>query len=180
MSARYAEPMVSASEVEVRVAAARETAETELRDHYQAQLNDVRQEAVAFHQQILGSLETALERWMQQWEAQVPELVFAGVRAVLSDFELTDEQLDTWVRRALAAQVGGEKTEVEIRLSPDNARKLEAYWAENELGLPPRCRLKPDSSCTAVECRLVGEGGILDASLTSRLSQLQRLWKLDA
>lgn len=178
VEARYVESSISASEAEARVAESRQRASEELRAQYEAQLNDMRQEAVEFHQQLLGSLEGAVERWMREWESQVPELVFAGVRAVLADFELSDADLHGWVQRALQENNASGKSEVEIRLSPKNAERLGAYWEDNDLSLPAHCRLHAEPDYSEVECRVVGQSGILDASLTTRLAGLQRLWRV--
>lgn len=169
---------VPAEEVEHRVAEARKAAVAEVRDQYEAQLAELRTEAVEFHQSFFERLERTLDQWTGEWEREVPELVFAGVRAVLADFEMTDAQLHEWVQRALQEQGVTARSEIELRLSPANAERLERYWAKAEIALPAGCQLRAMPTFSDLECRLAGKGGILDASLTERLKQLQRLWKL--
>jgi len=174
----YGQPQVAVSELERQVAAARKRAAEELHQQYEAQINDLRAEAVEFHQQFLDQFEQATQRWQRKWEEQVPQLIFAGVRAVLSDFECTDEQLHDWVKGTLDEAGANDKSELEVRLSPRNAERLEKFWKENDITLPGSCRLHPMSDQTDVECRVIGRRGIFDASLTERLAQLKRLWNL--
>lgn len=172
------EPGVPRKEMEARVAEARARAAEELHQQYEAQIADMRSEAVAFHQQLLGRVHDAVTEWTSDWERQVPELVLAGVRAVLSDFQLSDEQLAQWVERALREAGVNERSELEIRLSEHNAERLEAFWKTNDIRLPESCFVTPVAGLSDVDCRVVGRSGILDASLPVRLSQLRRLWKL--
>lgn len=175
---RFSESSIPESGVEALLTEAREEAAAQVRQQYEAQINDLRTEAVEFHQQFLGHLQETLEKWMEHWEADVPKLVFSGVRAVLADFEFTDEQLHAWLNKALRDAGAGEKGHLEVNLSADNIKRLEAYWKENGLSLPKNCRLRLDDHCSPVDCRVVGQKGIVDASLPVRLSQLSRLWRV--
>lgn len=176
--AEYGQPHVPQDRVDTLVDNARRRAAEDLRQQYEAQISDLRSEAVEFHQQLLGQIEEAARRWMREWERQVPTLIFSGVRAVLADFKLTDEQLHAWVERTLAECGASDKSELEIRLSPKNVERIQAFWREHEVELPQSFRLHPMPEYSEVECRVVGRRGILDASLPVRLSQLSRAWKL--
>jgi flagellar biosynthesis/type III secretory pathway protein FliH len=176
--AEYAPPLVPRAELEAQIRAARRAATEELRQQYEAQISDLRTEAVEFHQHLLSQLDENTRTWMSEWEARVPELIFAGVRAVLSEFEMSEEQLQAWVRGTLDEAGASDKSELEVRLSPKNVARLERFWAENALGLPVRARLHAIAGYSEVECRVVGRRGIFDASLNGRLGQLKRLWNL--
>ena len=178
VTAEYGQPLMPQDQVQTLVEGARRKASDELRQQYEAQISDLRSEAIEFHQQLLGQVEEAARRWMREWERQVPELIFAGVRAVLADFELTDDQLHEWVRRTLAECGASDKSELEIRLSPKNVERLKAYWEEHAVELPQSFRLHAMSDYSEVECRVIGRRGILDASLPVRLNQLKRAWNL--
>ena len=172
------EPMVSVAEMEAAVEEASRSAVEKLRQGYEAQLNELRSEAIEFHQHFINAMEDAMERWKADWEREIPALVFAGVRAVLKDFELSDEQLQQWVNGALVEYGFSEKSRIELHISPRNHERLRAFWERAGLAAPPFCQICPDPSLSDGQCIVSGMGGILDASLPNRLSQLQRLWKL--
>ncbi len=178
VKAEYTPSTIPARELEERLAEARAKAADDLRQHYDAQISDMRSEAVEFHQQLVGRIEAALADWSAEWERQVPSLILIGVRAVLADFKLTDEQLSGWVHRALEEVGATDRSEFEIQLSPHNVQRLAAFWEDNGISLPGACFLSPVPELSEVDCRVAGRSGILDASLPNRLSQLRRLWKL--
>lgn len=179
VTAKYRQASVPQNEVDAQISATRMKAAEDLRQQYEAQLSDMRTEAVEFHQHLVSSIEDALGRWKARWEEQVPALVFAGVHSVLSDFELSDEQLHAWVKRTFDECGAKDKGTLEVRLSPKNVHRLQAFWKEQEITVPETCVLHAAKECSDVDCRIVGRRGILDASLPVRLSQLRRLWSLN-
>lgn len=174
----FGQPQVPQAEVETRLSELRRKVLDDTRQQYEAQINDLRGEAVEFHQQVLDQVEKALTAWQKEWVEQVPQLIFAGVKAVLADFSLGDEQLHGWVRRTLDEAGANDQSELEVRLSSHNVQRLEAFWESNDIAVPGKCRLHAIESYHDLECRVVGKRGIFDASLPVRLEQLKRLWNL--
>ncbi len=139
------------------------------------QLSTQRQEALGLAEGVLRKLSDQHAALAAQARRCVPGLVMNMVRRVLAGCEANSAQIQHIIEQALAEAPGAGEQPLEVFLCPSDLAVLEnmdgAAWRRNL----PRVVLRADATLAPTDCLVLGNFGLIDARLETRLKAVEQL-----
>ena len=142
---------------------------------FAGQLMAQRQEVAALADGVLRRLSEQQGTLARQARGCVPALVMNIVRRLLAGVVPDAARVEALIEQALAEAPADPAQTLEVSLSPDDLRELEAMGGSGLRERHPNLTLRADPALAANDCTVRGEFGLIDARMETKLKAIEGL-----